>query len=58
VLVSSPTGFSYSYTSVAGDSTATSVNPEANNQQNHIGVGYFTTNSFLIDYASSVEGWK
>lgn len=58
ILISLPSGFMYSYTSVDGTDTETSVNADANNQQTHIGVGYFTTNSFLIDYTTSVEGWK
>lgn len=58
VLVSLPSGFTYTYTAGSSPITDTSINSEANNDQNHIGVAYFTTNSFFIDYKMNSEGWQ
>jgi hypothetical protein len=57
VMVMLPSGFIYSYIAGSSAITDTTVNPMGNNKQNHIGVSYFTTNSFFIDYLNSKEGW-
>jgi hypothetical protein len=57
VLVTLPSAFTYSYDVVANTDTSTSVQSNANNDQTHIGVAYFTTNSFFIDFTSNTEGW-
>jgi len=57
VLVALPSGFTYSYTVTADGDTSTIVDPNANNDQTHIGIAYFTTNSFFIDFTSNTEGW-
>jgi hypothetical protein len=63
VLVQTPSGFSYSY--IAGSQvTNTSASPNStvvygeNTNESIIGIDYFTTNSFFIDFATGKEGWK
>jgi hypothetical protein len=56
VSLTTPSGFTYSYT--AGQGTAnTVVAPDADGNS-IIGVQYFTTNAFLLDFTSSLVGWK
>lgn len=56
VLVTTPSGFTYSYTSAPG---VTNTVVEANSSAASIvGVAYFTTNSLFVDFATSTEGWK
>ena len=57
VQVTTASGFVYSYTAGTGvnDSVVT-LNSTAG--QSVIGIGYFTTNSFFIDFTSGTEGWK
>jgi hypothetical protein len=57
VTVTTPSGFNYTYTS-ADTGTATTVVDAGANGNSIVGVQYFTTNSFLIDFTSSIEGWK
>jgi hypothetical protein len=57
VLVTTPSGFTYNYTSTASDPLATVVNTDYSGAS-IIGIGYFTTNSFFIDFDASSEGWK
>lgn len=57
VLITTPSGFTYSYISASSDPLATIVNPDFSGPS-IIGIGYFTTNSFFIDFDSSLEGWK
>ena len=57
VAVTPPSGFNYSYT-VAATGTATTVVDAGGNGNSIIGVQYFTTNSFLLDFTSSITGWK
>jgi hypothetical protein len=56
VSVTTPSGFSYSYT--AGSGTATTVVAAGADGNSIIGVQYFTTNYFLLDFTSSLVGWK
>ena len=57
VLVTTSSGFTYSYVSTSADPLATMVNTDFSGST-IIGIGYFTTNSFFIDYSSGSEGWK
>ena len=57
LLVTTPSGFTYSYSSTISDPLATIVN-ENFSGSTIIGIGYFTTNSFLVDFSSGAEGWK
>jgi len=57
VLVSTSSGFTYSYVSTSADPLATIVNADFSGST-VIGIGYFTTNSFFIDLSSGSEGWK
>ena len=57
VSVTTPSGFSYSYVSTSSDPWATIVNVDFSGST-VIGIGYFTTNSFFIDFSSGTEGWK
>jgi hypothetical protein len=52
-----PSGFKYTYTT-AGTGTAMTVVDAGANGNSIIGIQYFTTNSFLIDFTSGIEGWK
>jgi hypothetical protein len=57
VLVMTPSGFTYSYASTASDPSLTVVDSGFNGSS-IIGIGYFTTNGFFIDFSSSSIGWK
>jgi hypothetical protein len=57
VLVTTPSGFTYSYTSTASDPSLTVVDSGFSGSS-IIGIGYFTTNSFFIDLSSSTTGWR
>lgn len=56
VSLTTPSGFTYSYTAGAG--TANTVVAAGAAGNSIIGVQYFTTNSFLLDFKSSLVGWK
>jgi hypothetical protein len=57
VLITLSSGFSYGYVSTSSDPLATIVNADFSGST-IIGIGYFTTNSFFIDFSSGSEGWK
>ena len=57
ITVTMPSGFHYTYTT-AGTGTATTLVDPGGNGNSLIGAQYFTTNSFLVDFKSSIEGWK
>jgi hypothetical protein len=57
VLVTTTSGFNYRYDSTSADPLATIVNQDFSGSS-IIGIGYFTTNSFFVDYSSGTEGWK
>jgi len=57
VLMTTPSGFSYSYITTIPDPLATIVNADFSGST-IIGIGYFTTNSFFIDFGAATEGWK
>jgi len=56
VSLTTPSGFNYSYT--AGTGTANTVVAAGAAGNSIIGVQYFTTNHFLLDFKSSLVGWK
>jgi len=56
VSLTTPSGFTYSYTVGAG--TANTVVAADAGGNSIIGVQYFTTNYFLLDFKSSLVGWK
>jgi hypothetical protein len=56
VSLTTPSGFAYSYTAGAG--TANTVVAAGAAGNSIIGVQYFTTNYFLLDFKSSLVGWK
>jgi len=57
VLITTPSGFTYSYTTAAGvDGTVVDLSlPKA---ASVVGIAYFTTNSLFVDFTTSTEGWK
>jgi hypothetical protein len=58
VMVETPSGFTFSYAAGAGiEVTNTIVQPNST-AESIIGIGYFTTNSFFIDFTSGTVGWK
>jgi hypothetical protein len=56
VSVTTPSGFKYSY--VAGQGTANTIVAAGADGNSIIGVQYFTTNSYLLNFTSSEVGWK
>jgi hypothetical protein len=57
VLLMTPSGFTYRYDTTSTDPLATIVNQDFSGSS-IIGIGYFTSHSFFIDYSSGTEGWK
>jgi hypothetical protein len=57
VSITTPSGFTYGYVSTSSDPLATIVNVDFSGPT-IIGIGYFTTNYFFIDFSSGSEGWK
>ncbi len=55
--VTTSSGFIYSYVTTISDPLATIVNSDFSGST-VIGIGYFTTNSFFIDFSKGTEGWK
>jgi hypothetical protein len=58
VQVTTASGFVYSYAATAGGVDDVVVTPNSTAGQSVIGIGYFTTNSFFIDFTAGTEGWK
>jgi hypothetical protein len=56
VSFTTPSGFHYSYTAGAG--TANTVVAADANGNSILGVEYFESNYFLLDFTSSLVGWK
>lgn len=57
VLITTPSGFSYSYTSTESDPSYTDVNSGFSGPS-IVGIDYFTTHSFFIDFSSRITGWR
>jgi hypothetical protein len=58
VSVAVPSGFTYSYTAGSGsqiNATTVQLNTTA---ESIVGVGYFTSNAFFIDFTTGTEGWN
>jgi len=58
VLVQTPSGFSFSYMAGTGSQATNTLVQQNSTAESIIGVGYFTTNSFFIDFTAGTEGWK
>jgi hypothetical protein len=58
VMVETASGFSFSYTAGSGSEVTNTIVQPNSTAESIIGIGYFTTNSFFIDFVSSTEGWK
>lgn len=56
VMVMLPSGFSYSFTAGAGVAAA-NIDPTGSGST-IVGIGYFTTNSYFVDFTTSTAGWK
>lgn len=56
VSLTTPSGFEYSYT--AGSGTADTVVATGADGNSIMGVQYFTTNYFLLDFTTNLVGWK
>ena len=56
ISIATPSGFTFSYE--AGSGTADTVVAAGAAGDSIIGVQYFTTNYFLLDFTSSLVGWK
>jgi hypothetical protein len=57
IQVTTPSGFTYTQIS-STDVEAIVVNPAASANAAVIGLGYFTTNSLLVDFSTGTQGWK
>ncbi len=57
IQVTTPLGFVYTQISSTGVSTI-NVNSSASTNAAVIGLGYFTTNSLLVDFTTASQGWK
>lgn len=57
VMVTTPSGFTYTYTAGASGPLSTSVITDSTNVS-IIGIGYFTTNSYFVDFSAATTGWK
>jgi hypothetical protein len=55
-MISTTSGFTYSYVSGTGP-LDTSVISDTNDVS-IVGIGYFTTNSYFVDFTASTAGWK
>jgi hypothetical protein len=58
VLVLTPSGFTFSYTAGAGSQVTNTLVQQNSTAESIIGIGYFTTNSFFVDFTAGTEGWK
>jgi hypothetical protein len=56
IMISTTSGFTYSYVSGSGP-LSTSVITDTNDIS-IVGIGYFTTNSYFVDFNASTVGWK
>ena len=56
VMITTTSGFTYSYVSGTGP-LDTSVISDTNDVS-IVGIGYFTTNSYFVDFTASTAGWK
>jgi hypothetical protein len=56
VTITTPSGFDFSYTAGSG-TTYTDVDAGGGGNT-IIGVEYFMTHSFMIDFTAKIEGWK
>ncbi len=57
IQVTTPSGFVYTQTP-STDVSAINVNPAASTNSAVIGLGYFTTNSLLVNFTNESQGWK
>jgi hypothetical protein len=55
VMLSLPSGFIYNYSTTTQGMTTTSVSAT---ETTGIGIQFFTTNSFFIDFTTNTEGWR
>jgi hypothetical protein len=56
VMVTTPSGFTYTYTSGTGPLNTSVITDSTN--VSIVGIGYFTTNSYFVDFSSNITGWK
>jgi hypothetical protein len=57
MTVTTPSGFNYAYAPDSSDTTNTNVDGGGDGNS-VIGIQYFTTNSFLLDFTAGIVGWK
>jgi hypothetical protein len=58
VMVATPSGFTFSYTGGSGSEVTNTIVQLGSTAESIVGIGYFTTNSFFVDFTSGTEGWK
>jgi hypothetical protein len=57
VTITTPSGFNYAYTADGSFTTNTDIDLGGDGDS-IIGIQYFTTNSFLLDFTAGIVGWK
>jgi hypothetical protein len=57
IMISTTSGFTYSYVSTVGGPLETSVISDTNDVS-IVGIGFFTTNSYFVDFTANTTGWK
>jgi hypothetical protein len=58
VMVATPSGFTFSYTSGSGSEVTNTIVQPGSIAESIVGIGYFTSNSFFIDFTAGTVGWK
>jgi hypothetical protein len=57
VTITTPSGFNYAYTADATATTNTNIDL-GGDSDSIIGIQYFTTNFYLLDFTAGIVGWK
>jgi hypothetical protein len=58
VLIQTPSGFTFSYTAGTASQVTNTLVQQNSTAESIIGIGYFTSNSFFVDFTAGTEGWK
>jgi hypothetical protein len=58
VMVATPSGFTFGYTGGSGSEVTNTIVQPDSTAESIVGIGYFTTNAFFIDFTAATEGWK
>jgi hypothetical protein len=56
LMVTTPSGFTYTYTAGTGPFNTSVITDSTN--VSIVGIGYFTTHSYFVDFTATTTGWK